>query len=263
MLAQDGADRTRRDAAVRVLPTGQRQLEAELVQPVAHARRRQPQPAEQGSQRRLQAPRAGRPRHRATEEISTGRRARTSRTVDVSSTSRSAAAKSASSKTECTKVPKARRARGSRPAAAATPPERTAPPRARRRATSSSGSLRHPRLVGGRGDVAVGRPPPAAIELAVKARGLQVQRRRQRLRARRSAARSCPTTRRSRSPAPTRRVAEARDRIVVRRRPAPRSTRTLPDASRSSSSRDERRVRLFHVPAHQTTAWCLARVRAT
>jgi hypothetical protein len=38
---------------------------------------------------------------------------------------------------------------------------------------------------------------------------------------------------------------------------------TLPSASRAKSSRPSAELRLSHDPAHHTTAWCWARVRAT
>ena len=108
--------------------------------------------------------------------------------------------------------------------------------------TRSSGSLCHPRLVRGCGDVAVGGAPPAAVEVRSKIAAVSVRRLG---RAGAAARRREPSVERSTAMQPGAFAASASKRGPRRRRPAEWTPRAMfPSASRANSSRPSGEFRL-------------------
>ena len=121
---------------------------------------------------------------------------------------------------------------------------------------------RHARLVRPGGDVAVRRPPPPLVELAVERRRRQLRARPRdaRPREREPELRPRDATRSPARPRAAPRTAPARPRPLGT---VPDCQATFPSASRENSSRVSAALRLSNEPAHHTTAWCFARVSAT
>ena len=201
--------------------------------------------------------------------MSTGRRACAAATCAASSASRSAAAKSVASSTRCTNVP----------TCAPTGMPASSEGVARSASSGSTGAAgahghrrlvvhdrllrlaRHARLVRAGGDVAVRRPPPAPVELAVEPRGGQL-----RGSVREAAPRHRQPERRPLDADAARRLRrerlEPRGRLRVGERATARPVHRAVLVA-GEQQPPERRMAAVDDPAHQITAWCCARVSAT